>query len=235
MIERNNPNSPTFLYDDFPLHWQMTRWEKIFLATFVEKYRFSMAIEVGTYLGGSLQVLSKYCQKVISIDISENPKKQLAAHFKNVEFLVGDSKTLLPETLVSLSKKQEQPNLILIDGDHSRNGVHQDIQNALTYYAQEQELFIICHDSFNPQCRQGMLDVDYEAFPNVHFVEIDFIPGVYHYEAFDTAEARSMWGGLALLHVKPQKRENPLVVRESQKSLFESTYHSSQIDKRIQS
>jgi hypothetical protein len=52
----------------------------------------------------------------------------------------------------------------------------------------------------------------------VHFVEVDFIPGVYHFDAFDTSPPRPMFGGLA-----------PAIMRiafhfQSQKGLFESVF-----------
>lgn len=140
--------------------------------------------------------------------------------------------SLIP--LIEDFKKYELKNCYLNVVNLFSYDINEFTSQNVVYTSKNQEITEVLHqavllgqDSFNPQCRQGMLDVDYQAFPNVHFVEIDFIPGVYHYEAFDTAEARSMWGGLALLHVKPQEREKPLIVRESQKGLFESTYQSS--------
>lgn len=32
----STPNAPTFVFDDLPLHWQMTRWEKFAFANVVE-------------------------------------------------------------------------------------------------------------------------------------------------------------------------------------------------------
>lgn len=223
----SNPNFPTFICDNYDLHWQMTRWEKIFLTSFLNKYKFKYAIEIGTYKGGSLQVLSEFCEKVCSIDISEESKKNLSDKFLNVEFLVGDSKKLLPEKLEDLKNKGINLDFVLIDGDHSTNGVFTDITNIINNYSKLGELFIICHDSFNPDCRSGIRNVDYASNRYVHFVEIDFIPGVYHYEAFDTAESRSMWGGFALIHLKPIVNNDILNIKESQIGLFETVYKHS--------
>jgi hypothetical protein len=61
----------------------------------------------------------------------------------------------------------------------------------------------------------------------VHYVEIDFIPGVFHFEAFDTAPAKSMYGGLALALMLPEKRDFDLKIHESQRGLFETVFKNS--------
>jgi hypothetical protein len=53
-------------------------------------------------------------------------------------------------------------------------------------------------------------------------VELDFIPGIYHYEAHDTAGPRSMWGGFAIAVLTPEYRNGMLIVQESQKHLHEA-------------
>ena len=58
----------------------------------------------------------------------------------------------------------------------------------------------------------------------MHYVEVDFIPGVYHYEAFDTAKARSMYGGLALALMLPQERSEDLILHQSQQGLFDTVF-----------
>ncbi len=64
---------------------------------------------------------------------------------------------------------------------------------------------------------------DWQNSDYVHYVGIVFIPGVYYHEAFDTAQPRSMYGGLALALLRPEKRTEELVVHQCQKGLFEST------------
>jgi hypothetical protein len=83
-------------------------------------------------------------------------------------------------------------------------------------------VYIVFHDSFHPPSREGILTAGWEQCEHVHYVEVDFIPGVYHHEAFDTARPRSMYGGLALAMMLPQRRSEPLVVHQSQKGLFET-------------
>ncbi len=33
------------------------------------------------------------------------------------------------------------------------------------------------HDSFNPECRRGMQEADWEKSPYVKWVDFDFVPG----------------------------------------------------------
>lgn len=205
----------------------MTRIEKIAFHTLIKKIAPKNALEIGTYKGGSLQILSEFSEHVYSMDITDEPKKNLSHLYTNVDFIVGDSKKYLPDFLTNLQKEGKGLDFILIDGDHSASGVRTDINNILKYYVPQSELFIICHDSFNPGCRRGIVEAEWADCPYVDMVEVDFVPGVYHYEAFDTAEARSMWGGFALARLMPEKRQEPLTVHQSQQGLFNAVYKDS--------
>lgn len=224
---KSNPNEPTFLFDNLPLHWQMTRCEKYAFASLIEIANPEVAIEIGTYKGGSLQVISKKARKVYSIDISAEYQATLGKHFDNVEFLTGDSKQLLPSLLDRIKNRNESLGFVLIDGDHSTEGVRNDI-NAVLQHTPVRPIYIVFHDSFHPPCRKGILAADWRLCPYIHYVEIDFIPGVYHYEAFDTATPRSMYGGLSLALMLPEKRTHELIIHQSQKGLFDTVLpHSS--------
>jgi hypothetical protein len=216
----SNPNSPTFKFDDLPLEWQMTRCEKFAFNALVQEVKPSVAIEIGTYRGGSLQILSKYSDSVISIDISPDCKQSLAGRFDNVEFMTGESRSILPPLLKRLETEGKDLEFVLIDGEHTTSGVSRDINDVLTYKPSK-PLYIVFHDSFNPACRAGILGAKWSECPYVHFVEVDFIPGVFHAEAFDHAEPRSMYGGLAVALLLPHKRDHPLVINQSQEGLFD--------------
>ena len=218
---RSTPNDPTFLFDDLPFHWQMTRCEKYAFASILEAAHPQVAIEVGTYQGGSLQLIAKHAEKVYSIDTSSEPKELLSRHFENVEFITGDSKQVIPAVLEKITAANEKLGFVLIDGDHSTSGVKSDI-DAILEYVPTSPVYIVFHDSFHPPSRDGILSARWEQCEYVHYVEVDFIPGVYHYEAFDTARPRSMYGGLALAMMLPQRRSEALVVHQSQKGLFET-------------
>jgi hypothetical protein len=219
-------NDPTYLYDDLPLYWQMTRWEKFGFASILQAAKPKVAIEIGTYQGGSLQIIAQCAEKVYSIDTDPTVGERLGPRFPNVEFLAGDSRTILPEILDRASERGEELGFVLIDGDHSTEGVRHDI-NAVLRYTPVRPLFVVFHDSFHPACREGILTADWNKCAYVDYVEIDFVPGVYHYEAFDTAAPRTMFGGLAVAVMRPEGRAGDLVIYQSQKGLFETVLPSS--------
>jgi hypothetical protein len=223
---QSNPNFPTFLFDELPLHWQMTRCEKYGFAGLLDAAAPDVAIEIGTYQGGSLQLIARHARKVYSIDVSPSCAERLRGRFDNVEFLVGDSRSLLPDLLRRIEERGEHLQFVLIDGGHTADAVRSDIDQVLRYVP-SRPLFVVFHDSFHPPCRKGVLEADWSGCPYVHYVEVDFVPGVFHREAFDTAKPRSMYGGLALAVLKPEQRAGPLVVHQSQEGLYDVVFASS--------
>lgn len=171
----------------------MTRWEKFVFAGLLDHRKPKVGIEVGTYRGGSLQVFAEKVENVYSLDISENCQKELQGDFPNVEFRVGPSSVTLPELLCELQEVKADLGFVLIDGDHSRSAVCNDFECFLNYKPQH-EMFLVCHGSFNPECRRGMLEARWAEFPYVHQVEIDFVPGVFHDKGSDSPKPGSMWG-----------------------------------------
>jgi hypothetical protein len=225
-MTESTTNAPTFLFDDLPLHWQMTRWEKYGFASLLEAAKPKVALEIGTYKGGSLQVIAQHAGKVYSLDLDASLGARLGPRFPNVEFLPGDSRAILPGLIDRIQERDEELGFVLIDGDHSTEGVRDDI-NAVLRYIPVRPVFIVFHDSFHPPCRQGILTADWAGCEYVDYVEIDFVPGVYHHEAFDTAPARTMFGGLAVAVMRPERRAGPLTIHQSQEGLFETVLRSS--------
>jgi hypothetical protein len=223
---RSSPNEPTFLLEGTPLHWQMTRCERYAFIALLDIARPEVAIEIGTYKGGSLQVMARRAQKVYSLDINSSCKEELASRFPNVDFHAGDSKQLIPEVLKTIAQANEKLGFVLIDGDHSTEGVRNDI-NAVLRHVPSRPVYVVFHDSFHPASRRGILQAAWKKCLHVHYVEVDFIPGVFHYDGFDTAEPRSMFGGLALALMLPEERTGELVIHQSQKGLFQSVLRHS--------
>ena len=205
----------------WPLHSQMTTCEMLSLQQILQSLSPQRAIEIGTYRGGSLQVLSRFCQRVESIDIDPIVQINLSHLFSNVTFHAGNSAELLPSVLRSEPQSCYPVGFVLIDGDHSTEGVRRDI-NALLTVVPSCEMVVLMHDAFNPDCRAGILSANWQLCPHVHEVEIDYIPGVYHQQAYDTAAARTMWGGFACALLKPDPRQGDLVISQRQQGLFQS-------------
>lgn len=218
----SDTNTPAFTEIDYPLNWSMTRNERYGLIYLLQKIKPKVAIEIGTYNGGSLQVISEHANKVYAIDNDPSVVERLGEKFKNVEFLIGDSKDIVPKLIQDIEDKGELLEFALIDGDHSSKGVAADIKNLINYIPKS-NYHIVLHDSFNPNCRKGMKMVNYNANKHLHYVELDFISGVY---APDNLK-REMWGGLAHIILLPEPRQTSFQIYESQERLYNIAYKRS--------
>ena len=207
----------------FDLHWQMSTCEKFSLIRSLEILKPEVAIEVGTYRGGSLQVISRFASEVVSIDIDPGVSERLSGLFGNVRFLSGDSSHLLSQTLQSYAGSDKKVSFVLIDGDHSTEGVKRDVK-ALLEWKPEADCVVLFHDAFNPACREGIRTAGWEKSPYVHSVELDYVPGIYHEHAYDTAQARSMWGWFARAVLRPTPRSGGLEILASQRGFFNAVY-----------
>ena len=103
MFDKKDIGFPNFLEDEFHLEWHMSRNERYAFIKLLEKIKPKVAIEIGCFKGGSLEVLSKYCEKVYSVDIDPNVKKSLEGKFKNTEIHIGDSSEIVPNILKKLT------------------------------------------------------------------------------------------------------------------------------------
>ena len=201
----NNP--PSFYEKEFPNPWMMSNWEKHSFISIVQQLKPEVAIEIGNADGGSLQVLNKLVPKVYALDLYEEVHQKLKPQFPNIEFHTGDSKQILPALLKSIKEKNEKLGLVLIDGDHTTEGVKADINIVLENYIPVTTLIILFHDSFNPECRQGIVEANWQACPYVHFIDVDYLPGTYVDDIQNgKLQKNTMWGGLSLAILQPQKK-----------------------------
>ena len=211
----NFSNSPS-------IEWQMSRAEKYCLINLLENLKPEYSIEIGTYKGGSLQVLSKYSKKVYSIDIDSEPKQKLENQFDNVIFKVGKSHDIIKNVVEEIESKNGKLNFILVDGDHSKNGVRKDLECILSCNL-KYPLTVILHDSFNPQCRLGMKSIDYKKYNFIEHIDLDYIHGCFS----PNKNYREMWGGFAIIKINPKIKESNSKINQSQEMLFNSTYWKS--------
>ena len=211
------------LVDDgkYDLHWQMTRCERLIMTKVLSSLKPSLSIEIGTHKGGSLQVIAEYSDRVISLDLDPELKKTFGTRFPNVDFVTGYSQQTLPTIIDELTAKQQSPQFVLVDGDHSEKGVREDV-NLILKIKPQSPMVIFMHDGFNPDCRRGMQTAAWANCPFVQFVDIDYIPGLFAASSYDTAEAGSMWSGLGAALLTPEPRTKELVIRQSQQRVFEA-------------
>jgi len=196
-------------YLPFDSDWQMDPAERLALTGLLEHLRPELSVEIGSKYGGSLAVLSRYSKRVVSFDIDPEVPTRLS-RFSNVEFVIGDSRKTLPEVLRRLRTEGSAVSFALVDGDHTADGVREDCRAFLAERPLS-TLYVLMHDSLNPDVRRGIAGAGWEACPFVHALELDMVPGSMKGEPV----SRELWGGFALAILEPQDRRGPLTVGTS--------------------
>ena len=203
--------------------WQMDIVERVMLLHVVANLKPRISIEVGTADGGSLSAIARHTTgRVFTLDIQPDRETALGQHFQNVEFIAGPSRETLPALLARLNAKGEEIDFVLIDGDHSAGAVRRDIEDLLAgYRPRTRPLFVLMHDSFNPECRRGIAGADWGVSPHVRRVQLDYAPGVFPGEG---VVAGQMWGGFALAVLRPGPRAEgrPVNLQGSRQHLFDT-------------
>jgi len=214
------------LFAEFEYEWMMTQAERCLLIWLLEKIRPEVSIEIGTAGGGSLSVIAQFSNEVFSIDPDPSCAERFRQKFKNVKFLTGKSQVLLPSLLEEQCKIGKGPSFVLIDGAHQREAVRQDICNLLKVQP-TQPMWVIMHDSYNPGCRQGIIEGNWAENSYVHYVELDFVPGRFN------AETKEMWCGFAIALLLPFKREHNLTIHKEHEVEFQTMVKISAHQKRL--
>lgn len=136
----------------------MTRAERLLLYTLIFSLRPARYLEIGTFQGGSALVVATAMQasnndgKLVCID----PRPQIAPeHWKRLEprttLIQGYSPAILPHACEMAGGPFD---FVLIDGDHTEQGVVRDTQGVLSCV--KSGAHILCHDSFNDEVARGI-------------------------------------------------------------------------------
>lgn len=176
-------------------NWQMSYGERAALEGLLAQLKPELAIEIGTAEGGSLARIAAHSAEVHSFDLVE--PDPAARELAGVTFHTGDSHRLLPELLARFAEEGRNVDFVLVDGDHSSEGVRQDVHDLLESPAIAQTI-IVLHDTMNEMVRAGLEDVRYEAYPKVEYVELDLVAG---YMFREPSLLHELWGGLGLIVV----------------------------------
>jgi hypothetical protein len=208
-----------YLPFDSDSEWQMNPAERLALVALLDFLRPRLSMEIGSKFGGSLAVLSHYSERVVSLDIDPTVPERLK-RFDNVDFVIGDSRKTLPSVLQGLEETKEPLSFALIDGDHTAAGVRRDIESFLGY-CPVKPLYILMHDSFNPDVRKGIKTAGWEDCAQVQALDLDFVPGVMIAER---PLAREMWGGFALAVLGPDRRKGRLKTTAGAELVYRSSY-----------
>jgi hypothetical protein len=205
------------------LGWLMQHGEKSALIQVLRASRPEAALEIGTCEGGSLRHIRAHARKVYSIDLDPGVRDRLGPAMPDVTFLTGDSRQLIPEVLAACQAARTPLNFVLVDGDHRFAGVKADL-DALLAYTPPAPLWILMHDSSNPECRRGIAAANWAANPHVHAVELDFLPGTVS----GAADFRDqIWGGMALALLLPEPRQHPLEIHAALAHHFAAMHRAS--------
>lgn len=203
-------------------NWQMMQWEKIALTGILARVRPRGAIEIGVYYGGSLSLAAQFCETIIAIDIDPAVNERFKRP-ENAEVWISPSTEAVPRAFARFDELGIPVNYVLIDADHSAAGVKRDIELVLAYVPKA-PMFIVMHDSGNPDTRRGILAADWASSPHVHFVDVDFVPGQIIEHAV-TENRGEIWGGLALAMLLPEPRGGALDVRQSARTSIRCLHH----------
>ena len=171
---------------------QMSFGERCALEGVLAQVRPRMAIEIGTAEGGSLRRIASYSEAVHSIDVDHGPVGDVPA---NVELHTGGSREMLPPLLSSIARAGDQLDFVLVDGDHSYEGVKRDLELLLGSPCAARAVILV-HDTMNAEVRAGVESVRCERYPGVVYYELDFVPGYVYRKGIARNTA---WGGLGLI------------------------------------
>jgi len=175
--------------------WQMSFGERAALEGLLAQLRPRLSIEIGTAEGGSLARIAAHSEVTHSFDLVA-PHESVRT-LPGVTIHTGDNHELLPRLLGELSEASENVDFVLVDGDHSTEGVRRDVEDLLESPAIARTL-IVMHDTMNEVVRAGLEQVSYGAYPKVAYVDLDFVAG---YMFREPSLKHELWGGLGLVVV----------------------------------
>jgi hypothetical protein len=175
------------------LPWQMDPGERAALEGLLCQIRPNLSIEIGTGGGGSLRTIARYSGHVHSFDLAAPPND--INELTNVTVHTGDSHVLLPEVLAEIARDGRNVDFVLVDGDHTSDGVERDTRDLLASAALNTTV-IVFHDTMNDEVRAGLARIDIGAESKVANYDLDFLAGRLHYGG---DLHHQLWGGFGVM------------------------------------
>ncbi|MGB1583261.1 MAG: class I SAM-dependent methyltransferase [Solirubrobacterales bacterium] len=172
--------------------WQMTPGERVAFESLLQLVEPTLALEIGTAEGGSLARIAEHASETHSLDLVE-PQPWIR-DLPGVHIHTGDSHSILKPLLDSFAADGRNIDFVLVDGDHSTEGVCRDLTTLLESDAVRNTLLVL-HDTMNPWVRAGIENADPDSFEKVQTFSLDFIAGgIYG----GPSEEPELWGGLGV-------------------------------------
>jgi hypothetical protein len=184
--------------------WQMTNGERAAYEGVLSFTQPRLAVEIGSAAGGSLLRTAIHSQQVHSFDL--NMPDPAVRALPNVTFHTGDSHQLLAPWLETVVNGGMTIDFAHVDGDHTAAGAARDITDLLGCPAFDGIMLI--HDTANQDVRAGLDLAHFEDFPDVAYVDYDFIPGRMT-KRYDTGESGQLWGGIGLVITDRSRQFTP--------------------------
>jgi len=128
--------------------------ELIRLIEFMSEHHLSTVVEIGCYRGGTLYVWQQFAEQVYGIDSGKG-------YYNEVPYLNTHGATVILANSHLKSTKEKlasfilpgQCDLLFIDGDHSKDGVRQDVKMYLPFVRHGGLLVI--HDILDVEAQRG--------------------------------------------------------------------------------
>lgn len=175
----------------FSAHSEMSYGEQAALTGVLSILKPRLALELGTFRGGSLAPIAAYSDEVHTFDLASHVTESLP----NVTYHIGDSYTALPRVLAELAEAQRHVDFVLVDGNHSRAGVEADMTNLLHSPALNTTV-ILLHDCANEGVREGARNAIRRA-DGLAYADLSFVAP----PARRSSPLSESWGGLGIVVV----------------------------------
>lgn len=184
----------------------MTGAERLLLYTLIYGLRPARYLEIGTLHGGSALIVTAALDarqapgRLVCVD----PKPQIAPeHWRQLEpratLLQGFSPAILPQARKTMGGPFD---FVLIDGDHTYEGVLRDASGVLPLAAEG--AYLLFHDSFFPDVSQAIRD--FVARHPDEIIDCGPLTRDVTVEQ-DPQSGPIRWGGLRLLQVRRSMRK----------------------------
>ena len=179
----------------------MTRAERLLLYTLIFGLRPARYLEIGTLKGGSALIVAAAMDATDSAGrlVCIDPEPQIAPeHWSRLEHRTTLLEGFSPEILPRAQEIAGGPfDFVLVDGDHTYDGVKRDAEGVLQFVADG--AYLLFHDSFFPDIARALQDFGTQYADQV----VDF--GTLTREITVTSQSQSdsgRWGGLRLMQVR---------------------------------
>ena len=187
-------------------HWMMQLGERFAFEGLLSQLKPRIAVEIGTWEGGSLRRIAPHAGHVHAFDIDERSVPHADA-LDNATLHLGDAAVEVPRALAELHARGEAVDFALVDGLHTYDAVQADARALLAAEAC-MATTIVFHDTAHAEVRRGLDDLKLDEHPKVGLWLPDFVPG-YHVRDDATLpdEIRGRaFNGLGLLVLDPEFR-----------------------------